>query len=229
MIPWRRRVRRALVTDSREDPVHAASSSWVRGRVMRTPCSASAPNRSASSASRSATRPRASYVPNSTRLRSASRSRDTIIRTIRTAASGCVPRKSRNAVTPTTYASRGSRADTEAERGAPSSADISPSRAPGPRMASSTSPPCAVSENTLARPVSTSTTVVDRSPSLNRVAPAGQRRRRPIRNRSSRSPSVSRPTNSPGSVRVRRPGSGTTGPPLANRAARRRTPAGPAL
>jgi hypothetical protein len=73
--PCARRAARALLTASREAPIHPASSSWDNGSAIRIPSGVGRPHRSASSTNRAATRPAVSCAPNSIRLRSASRSR----------------------------------------------------------------------------------------------------------------------------------------------------------
>jgi hypothetical protein len=73
----------------------------------------------------------------------------------------------------TTSATTDSRAATDELRGAPSTADSSPSSAPGPRTASRISSPCSVREKHLTRPDTTTTTVEHDSPSRNSDAPAG--------------------------------------------------------
>ena len=66
-----------------------------------------------------------------------------------------------------------------AERGEPSMADISPSSAPGPRTASTTSVPLLVCEETLTRPSVSTSTQSEGSPSDITVAPRSHRRGRP--------------------------------------------------
>src|SRR6266511_1997374 len=95
-----------------------------------------------------------------------------------------------------TSASTGSNAVTEADRGRPSMAARSPSSAPGPRRASTTSPPNSVSEYTFTRPDSRMITTSDGAPSVNRAAPRGQCRRPPRRRSSSISSNDSSARNS---------------------------------
>ena len=97
-----------------------------------------------------------------------------MIRVSASSARGCCSRKAMKSSFEMTWTTTGVRATSVAERRAtPSSrAASSPTRAPGPRRASTSSWPSAVSLRTFTRPVQMTSTVVPRSPSLNKVAPA---------------------------------------------------------
>src|SRR5690606_34078690 len=84
---------------------------------------------------------------------------------------------------------------TVAERGSPSMAESSPTRAPGERTASTASPPPAVVVEILTRPESSTSTQLDRSCSWNTTSPRRQARTRPRLRRSVASSSVSSPQN----------------------------------
>ena len=86
------------------------------------------------------------------RLRSASRRRRAIIRASTSATPGVRSRKPLKASRETAMTSTGSSAVAVAERGPPSSADISPMRSPGSRMPSSASRPPSVTQLSLTRP-----------------------------------------------------------------------------
>ena len=73
----------------------------------------------------------------------------------------------------------GSSAVTVADRGRPSMAANSPSSAPGPRTARTTSLPPSVCEETLTRPEVRTSTQSDMSPSVHIVAPLSHFRGRP--------------------------------------------------
>ena len=118
--------------------------------VMLSPVST--PKRSASSASRPATRPMLSMEANSARFRSASRSLPLTTRRRAIAARGWRSRKELNSAVGIASASTGSIATAVAERGSSSIADISPNTSPGPRTASIASWPSSVVDVSLTLP-----------------------------------------------------------------------------
>ena len=152
------------------------------------------PKRSASSRSREHTRVKVSAAANSTRLRSALRSRRDRTPSRTTATRGCSVSQRRNSTSETVRTSTASTAVIAPERGSPSSAGSSPTRSPGPQKPSTASRPAFVVLDTRTRPFTSKRTRSPISRSASSCRPRGNRWVRPCAWSATSSSGVSRPS-----------------------------------